>query len=135
MTHTLIQHPDALAVVRLGPGSDVPSWATASTLFSVTATKTETSIVCHASTVPTKARREGPFVAFEVAGPLDFAETGVLSGLLAPLADAGISVFTLSTYDTDWILVKADAADAAAEAWTAGGHTLTTPTEDSKEQS
>ena len=45
MTHTLIQHPDALAVVRLGPGSDVPSWATASTLFSVTATKTETSIV------------------------------------------------------------------------------------------
>ena len=83
MTHTLIQHPDALAVVRLGPGSDVPSWATASTLFSVTATKTETSIVCHASTVPTKARREGPFVAFEVAGPLDFAETGVLSGLLA----------------------------------------------------
>ena len=135
MTHTLIQHPDALAVVRLGPGSDVPSWATASTLFSVTATKTETSIVCHASTVPTKARREGPFVAFEVAGPLDFAETVVLSGLLAPLADAGISVFTLSTYDTDWILVKADAADAAAEAWTAAGHTLTTPTEDSKEQS
>ena len=135
MTHTLIQHPDALAVVRLGPGSDVPSWATASTLFSVTATKTETSIVCHASTVPTKARREGPFVAFEGAGPLDFAETGVLSGLLAPLADAGISVFTLSTYDTDWILVKADAADAAAEAWTAAGHTLTTPTEDSKEQS
>ena len=135
MTHTLIQHPDALAVVRLGPGSDVPSWATASTLFSVTATKTETSIVCHASTVPTKARREGPFVAFEVAGPLDFAETGVLSGLLAPLADAGISVFTLSTYDTDGILVKADAADAAAEAWTAAGHTLTTPTEDSKEQS
>ena len=134
MTHTLIQHPDALAVVRLGPGSDVPSWATASTLFSVTATKTETSIVCHASTVPTKARREGPFVAFEVAGPLDFAETGVLSGLLAPLADAGISVFTLSTYDTDWILVKAAAADAAAEAWTAAGHTLTTPTEDSKEQ-
>ncbi len=135
MTHTLIQHPDALAVVRLGPGSDVPSWATASTLFSVTATKTETSIVCHASTVPTKARREGPFVAFEVAGPLDFAETGVLSGLLTPLADAGISVFTLSTYDTDWILVKADAADAAVEAWTAAGHTLTTPTEDSKEQS
>jgi hypothetical protein len=130
VTHTLIQHPDALAVVRLGPGSDVPSWATASTLFSVTATKAETSIVCHASTVPTKARREGPFVAFEVAGPLDFAETGVLSGLLAPLADAGISVFTLSTYDTDWILVKADAADAAAEAWTAAGHTLTTPTDD-----
>ena len=129
-THTLVRYDDALAVVRLGPGADVPDWATASTLFSVTATRAETSIVCHASTVPTKARREGPFVAFEVAGPLDFAEIGVLSGLLAPLADAGISVFTLSTYDTDWILVKADAADAAVEAWTAAGHTLTTATDD-----
>jgi uncharacterized protein len=127
VTHTLTQYDDALAVVRLGPGSDIPSWATASTLFSVTATKTETSIVCHASTVPAKARREGPFVAFEVAGPLDFALTGVLSGLLVPLADAGVSVFTISTYDTDWILIKADAAEAAVEAWTAAGHTVTTP--------
>jgi hypothetical protein len=126
MTHTLTRYDDALAVVRLGPGSDVPSWATASTLFSVTATTSETSIVCHAATVPAKARREGPFVAFEVAGPLDFALTGVLSALLAPLADAGISVFTLSTYDTDWLLVKADAADAAVDAWTAAGHTVVT---------
>ena len=134
-THTLTRYDDALAVVRLGPGSDVPSWATASTLFSVTATRAETSIVCHAATVPAKARRQGPFVAFEVAGPLDFAETGVLSTLLAPLADAGISVFTLSTFDTDWILVKADVADAAVEAWTAAGHTLTTPSHDSEAQS
>lgn len=128
--HTLTRHHDALAVVRLGPGSDIPAWATASTLFSVTATRTETSIVCHAATVPTKARSEGPFVAFEVAGPLDFALTGVLSSLLAPLADAGISVFTVSTYDTDWILVHADAADAAVEAWTAAGHTVTAPDAD-----
>jgi hypothetical protein len=133
--HTLVQYDDALAVVRLGPGSDIPSWATASTLFSVTATKTETSIVCHASTVPAKARREGPFVAFEVAGPLDFALTGVLSALLAPLAHAGVSVFTISTYDTDWILIKADAAEAAVAAWTAAGHTVTTPSPDTEAQS
>ena len=93
-THTLVRYDDALAVVRLGPGADVPDWATASTLFSVTATRAETSIVCHASTVPTKARREGPFVAFEVAGPLGFALTGVLSGLLAPLAEAEVSLAT-----------------------------------------
>jgi hypothetical protein len=134
-THTLTQYDDALAVVRLGPGSDIPAWATASTLFSVTATKTETSIVCHASTVPAKARRQGPFVAFEVAGPLDFALTGVLSALLAPLADAGVSVFTISTYDTDWILVKADAVDTAVEAWTAAGHTVTTTSPDTEAQS
>ena len=129
MSQTLVRYDDALAVVRLGPGADVPAWATASTLFSVTATRTETSIVCHASTVPAKARREGPFVAFEVAGPLDFALTGVLSSLLVPLAEAEVSVFALATYDTDWILVKADAADRAVEAWTAAGHTVTTSEE------
>jgi hypothetical protein len=130
---TLTRYDDALAVVRLGPGSDVPDWATAATLFSVTATSTETSIVCHAAGVPAKARHEGPFTAFEVAGPLDFALTGVLSTLLAPLADAGVSVFTLSTYDTDWILVKAASADRAVEAWTSAGHTVT-PQQTDQEQ-
>lgn len=123
--HTLTRYDDALAVVRLGPGSDIPGWATASTLFSVTTTRTETSIVCHASSVPTKARREGPFVAYEVAGPLDFALTGVLVGLLTPLAEAEVSVFTLSTFDTDWLLVKADAVERAEQAWTAAGHSIT----------
>ena len=127
-TYELIRHPDAFAVVRLGPGADVPSWATASTLFSVTATAAETSLVCHASSVPTKARKEGPFVAFEVAGPLDFALTGVLHSLLGPLAEADVSVFTLSTFDTDWLLVDAAAADRADEAWTAAGHTVHRPT-------
>ena len=127
--YTLVRHPDALAVVRLGPGSDIPTWATSSTLFSVTATAAETSVVCHASTVPRKARREGPFVAYEVAGPLDFALTGVLSTLLAPLAEAEISVFTLSTFDTDWILIRSDKADAADAAWLAAGHTIEKGTE------
>ena len=122
--HTLYRYPDALAVVRLGPGADVPSWAVASTLFSVTATATETTVVCHASTVPKRAPREGPFVAYEVAGPLDFALTGVLSGLLGPLAAAEVSVFVVGTYDTDWILVRANAAARAEEAWAADGHTV-----------
>ncbi|MGZ4436257.1 MAG: ACT domain-containing protein [Nocardioidaceae bacterium] len=126
-TFDLTRHKDGLAVVRLGPGAQVPSWAVASTLFSVTATATETSLVCHASSVPARAPKQGPFVAFEVTGPLDFALTGVLHTLLGPLADAEISVFTLSTYDTDWILVHAAKADAAEEAWTAAGHTVHPP--------
>ena len=126
-TFDLTRYDDALAVVRLGPGADVPAWASASTLFSVTATATETSLVCHASTVPKRAPKEGPFVAFEVTGPLDFALTGVLHTLLGPLAAAGISVFTLSTFDTDWILVRAGKADAAEQAWLAAGHTVHPP--------
>jgi uncharacterized protein len=126
-TFDLTRHRDALAVVRLGRGAKIPGWASASTLFSVTATDTETSIVCHASSVPASARRQGPFVAFEVTGPLDFKLVGVLHALLTPMVDAGISVFTLSTYDTDWILVRAGQADAAEAAWTAAGHTVHPP--------
>ena len=132
--HTLLRHPDALAVVRLGPGSDVPGWATSATLFSVTATAAETSVVCHASSVPKKARREGPFVAYEVAGPLDFALTGVLSSLLAPLADAEVSVFALSTFDTDWLLVPAGAADRAEQAWQAAGHSVRTSDQEEQDK-
>ena len=122
--YTLLRHPDALAVVRLGPGSEVPGWATSATLFSVTATASETSLVCHASSVPTKARKQGPFVAYEVAGPLDFALTGVLASLLVPLAEAEVSVFAISTYDTDWLLVPAGSVDRAEAAWGDAGHTV-----------
>ena len=112
-------------MVRLGPGTEVPKWAGASSIFSITATATETSIVCAARSVPTKSVHQRPFTAFEVEGPLDFALTGVLAELLAPLAAAEISVFTLSTFDTDWILVPGGDADRAAEEWRRSGHEVT----------
>ena len=79
----LSRYPETLAVVRLGPGTEVPAWAESSSLFSVTATATETSIVCAARSVPKKSVHQRPFTAFEVEGPLDFALTGVLAELLA----------------------------------------------------
>ena len=118
----LSRYPETLAVVRLGPGTEVPAWAESSSLFSITATATETSIVCAARSVPKKSVHQRPFTAFEVEGPLDFALTGVLAELLAPLAAAEISVFTLSTFDTDWILVPGGDADRAAEEWRRSGH-------------
>jgi hypothetical protein len=119
--HTLLRYAEPLAVVRLGPGADVPEWASAGTIFSVTATATETSLVCGRAGVPRKARQEGPYAAFAVAGTLDHALTGVLASLLRPLADAEIPVFAVSTFDTDWVLVPLDAADRAADAWVAAG--------------
>jgi hypothetical protein len=121
----LSRYPETLAVLKLGPGAEVPLWAESSSIFSVTATATETSVVCAARNVPTKAVHQRPFTAFEVAGPLDFALTGVLVGLLTPLAEAEISVFTLSTFDTDWILVPAGDADRATEEWRRAGHEVT----------
>jgi len=72
--------------------------------------------------VPKKAKKAGPFIAFAVKGPLDFALTGVLATLLQPLAVAEISVFTISTFDTDWLLVPVAAAERAAEEWRRSGH-------------
>lgn len=118
----LLQYPETLAVVRLGPGSEVPAWAESSSIFSITATAAETSVVCAARSVPNKAVHQKPFTAFAVEGPLDFSLTGVLVALLAPLSEAGIAVFTLSTFDTDWILVPRGEADRAVEEWRRSGH-------------
>ncbi len=124
MSHTLLRYDERLAVVRLGPGSDLPDWAVSGTLLSVTATATETSIVTARKVVPKKVLQEGPYIAFSVEGQLDLDLAGVLHGLLGPLAEAEIPVFTISTFDTDWILVPAVSADAAAEAWRRSGHTV-----------
>ena len=121
----LSRYPETLAVVKLGPGAEIPLWAESSSIFSITATATETSVVCAARNVPKKSVHQRPFTAFEVEGPLDFALTGVLAGLLAPLAAAEISVFTLSTFDTDWILVPGGSADRAEEEWRRAGHEVT----------
>ncbi len=122
--YKLQEFPERLAVVRLAPGSEIPAWAESSSIFSVTATATETSVVCAGRNVPTKAVAQKPMTAFAVQGPLDLALVGVLAELLAPLAEANVSVFTLSTFDTDWILVPTKDAERAAEAWRRRGHTV-----------
>ena len=124
----LEQFPEKIAVVQLGPGAEVPEWAESSSLFSITATALETSLVCAARNVPKKAKHAGPFTAFAVQGPLDFSLTGVLATLLQPLAAAEISVFTISTFDTDWLLVPVADAERAAEAWRDTGHEVVVAT-------
>ncbi len=122
--YTLQQFPEKMAVVRLPPGAEVPPWAESASLLSITATATETSVVCAGRDVPTKVVAQKGLTAFAVQGPLDFALVGVLASLLTPLAEAGISVFTISTYDTDWILVPMRDAEKATEAWRRHGHTV-----------
>jgi hypothetical protein len=123
-TYTLQQFPEKLAVVRLPAGAEVPAWAESSSLFSITATATETALVCAGRSVPTKVVAHRGLTAFAVEVGPDVALTGLLASLLAPLAEAGTSVFTLSTYDTQWLLVPATKADETAEAWRRQGHTV-----------
>lgn len=121
---TLLYYPEKLAVVRFGPGAEVPDWAESSSVFSITATAVETSVVCAARNVPGKARSAGPYTAFVVQGVLDPSMVGVMHGLLGPLVGANVPVMTMSTFDTDWILVPTDRAEDAGQAWREAGHTV-----------
>lgn len=124
---TLISHPEELSFVRLGPHEVVPEWALADApLVSVSATASETSVLCLTSAIPREAvvRQQGPFHVFEVEGPLDFALTGLLSAIVTPLGEAEITVFTVSTFDTDWILVPIFETDRAVALWKRGGHII-----------
>jgi hypothetical protein len=114
-----------LAVCRLDAGSDVPPWVDQSTEFtSVTRTVDELSIVCAHDSVPEGVPMEGPWRAFKVKGPIVMTLIGVVAALANPLADAGISIFAISTFDTDYILVHEPDFDAAIGALTQAGHVI-----------
>jgi len=98
--------PDLLAVCRMAADEPIPAWALLGRFSSVTRTQAELSIVCPQDLVPDTVQAERGWRAFQVAGPLDFALTGILAGLASALAAEGISLFAISTYDTDYILVK-----------------------------
>lgn len=118
--------PQAVAVCRLEPGAAPPAWARGGPLWSVTETAEELSVVCAEADVPAEVRHEGSWRALKVAGPLDFALVGVLLAVAAPLAAAGVSIFAISTYDTDYVLVRAAQLDLAAEALRGAGHRVGT---------
>lgn len=104
---TLFVMPSLLAVVRLDPSSDIPLWVTkGKDFFSITNTQDELSIVCLEEIVPERVKNEKGWRCLKVEGPLDFGLTGILSSLIQPLTEAKISIFTISTFDTDYILVK-----------------------------
>ena len=109
------------AVARLMDDAMVPRWAWTGAFCSVTRTPDEVSIVCEEGAVPPGVTAERGFRALRVVGTIDFAVTGVVSSLTAPLAQAGISVFVVSTHDTDYLLVKSDRYDDAIAAWARAG--------------
>lgn len=117
--------PEVLAVSRLHPDASTPPWAERpGALCSITRTREEVSIVCAQPAVPPDALAERGFRALAVAGPLAFSATGVLASLALPLWEAGVSLFVLSTYDTDYVLVKDEQLERALEALARAGHSL-----------
>ena len=122
---TLSVLSDTFAICRLAASAPMPAWARGDFL-SITRTRDELSIVCAQSNVPDGIKCERDWCALQVVGPLDFALTGVLASLSAPLADAGISIFALSTFDTDYVLVKTERWREAVQVLRQAGHRILT---------
>ncbi len=114
--------PGRYAVCRLEPGAPIPPWALRGGFFSVTRTDDELSIVCEEALVPAGARHQGAWRLFKLHGPFAFSATGILASLAAPLAETGISLFTVSTFDTDYLLVPSDNVEGAVAALVKAGH-------------
>jgi hypothetical protein len=116
--------PEALAICRLGPEADLPPWAAQGGFYSITRTREELSVVVEEGRVPPGVMTEGGWRALKVAGPIPFDAVGILVSITVPLAQSGISLFALSTFDTDYILVQAARLDAARAALALAGHTI-----------
>ncbi|KAJ3162745.1 hypothetical protein HDU86_003718 [Geranomyces michiganensis] len=139
---TLLRHAEPLAIHRLPPTpANISACTTAllgappAAFRSLTVTPEEVSLILPTHTPAPRAyidehkivtedsstKTEAPWAAFQVAGTLDFALVGILARLVAPLKQAGISVFVVSTFDTDWVLVNETNAARASEVWIADG--------------
>lgn len=118
----LVPLEGTFAVCRLAPGDSIPDWTASSTFCSITRTGEEISILCHDACVPAAVRAERDWRGLRVAGTLDFAEVGVLASLLVPLAEAGISVFVLSTFDTDYLMIRGSRYAATVQTLRTAGH-------------
>jgi hypothetical protein len=107
----------------LPPDEAPPLWALGAAGFSsITRTADEWSVVCSETAVPPDVRAERGWRIFQVAGPLDFSLVGILASLVVPLAEAGVSIFALSTYETDFLMVRSRDHLAAIRALETAGH-------------
>lgn len=126
MSHqlTITVHPEYYAICRLEPDAELPSWAAGARFLSATRTPLEFSVVCEQARVPQSVHGERDRRLLQIEGTLAFALTGVLASVAEPLARASISIFAVSTYDTDYLLISDKDLHHATQVLDAAGHTL-----------
>ena len=107
---------------RLEATAPIPDAVLDSPFFSVTRTPDELSIVALEDLVLSGTRKEPGWSSIKVLGPLDFGLTGILAGISTVLAEEGISIFAVSTFDTDYILVKKDSVPQAVKTLEKAGY-------------
>jgi hypothetical protein len=115
---------ETFAICHLAPDAAVPEWATQGQFVSITRTSDELSVIAEMAFVPTGLRSEVSWRVLKVRGPFDFSEVGVLASLVEPLAATGVSVFAISTFDTDYLLVQTSQLDEAVAGLRNASHTV-----------
>jgi hypothetical protein len=126
---TLITLADKFAVCKLDPQAPIPPWAALGSLVSITRTIDELSVVCPQNLVPGDVTCEPDWRCVRVAGTIDFALIGVIASLVHPLATAGVSVFVLSTFNTDYLLVRSNDWERAVKVLRSAGLSVRCDTE------
>jgi hypothetical protein len=114
--------PERLAVCRLPHDEVIPEWVFATSFWSITRTDEELSLIVPEEFVPSSWKSEKGWRCLKVLGPFDPSITGVLASVSTPLAHAGLSIFAISTYDTDYLLVRNGEFDKAKEVLVRHGH-------------
>jgi hypothetical protein len=105
---TLELLPHTYSICRLQPRADIPSWALAGDFLSITRSKDELSLVCSQELVPRGVECDKGWRCIKVRGPLDFSLVGILASLTSSLAEVGISIFAISTFESDYLMVRAE---------------------------
>lgn len=104
--HNISVFAEKLTICKLDKDADVPAWALHHAFVCITRTEEELSLVAPEALVPAHLPHDRGWQGFKVEGPLDLTLYGVLAALITPLAQAGISVLAIATFDTDYFLVK-----------------------------
>ncbi|GCE10162.1 ACT domain-containing protein [Tengunoibacter tsumagoiensis] len=121
---TLSLFPQVFAICRLHPDGYIPNWALIGDFISLTRTPEELSIICPQENVPEDAQAARHWRCIKVDGPFDFAVSGVHAALALPLAEENISVLSVATYETDYILIQEPDLDHAIAVLKQAGHTF-----------
>ena len=122
---SLVILPQRLAICRLFPDEPIPNFLSLSPFWSITRTSDELSVVLSEDIVPADWKAETGWRCLKVIGPLDFDLTGSLASLAMPLCEAGVSIFVISTYDTDYLLVREESLEKATQILLKSGHSVT----------
>ena len=115
---------DFFGICVFESNASISEWAGTASFCSITRTEKKLTVVCPQNIIPADIEHERDWRCFRIDGSFDLNQIGVISSLAAPLAQAGISIFVVSSYDTDYILVKEEKVEQAIAVLSGDGHSI-----------